>query len=113
VLRAGLRRVSAGHWGRKSELVSGKTPGCGGALQVFRLVMGVAHGQAVGAQMGAQSGRALSHTLLTRQSLVSRRLCRADLAHLGLDQSGSLCWLRCVVGGAGGDLDLVTVTPVR
>jgi hypothetical protein len=81
------------------------------------LVMGVAHGQAVGAQMGAllgaQSGRALSHTLLNRQSLVSRRDCRADLAHLGLDQSGSLCWLRCVVGGAGRDLDLVTVTPVR
>jgi hypothetical protein len=78
--RADLHRLGAGHWERKSELVSGKTPGSGGALQVFGLVIGVAQGQALGAQMGAlvgaQSGRALSHGLLKRQSLVSRRDCR-------------------------------------
>src|ERR1700733_9897397 len=32
----------------------------------------------VGARVGAQSGRALSHRLLNRQSLVSRRDCRAE-----------------------------------
>ena len=36
------RRPVAGHWERKSELVSGQTPGFGGALQVFGLVIGAA-----------------------------------------------------------------------
>jgi len=93
--RADLRRLGAGHWERKSELVSGKTPGSGGALQVFGLVIGVTQGQALGAQMGAlvgaQSGRALSHGLLKRQSLVSRRDCGPGSARPGLDQSGSWC----------------------
>jgi hypothetical protein len=93
--RADLRRLGAGHWERKSELASGKTPGSGGALRVFGLVMGVAQGQALGAQMGAlvgaQSGRALSHRLFKRQSLLWRRDCRPGLACPGLDQSGSLC----------------------
>ena len=31
----------AGHWERKSELVRGKTPGSGGALQAFGLVIAV------------------------------------------------------------------------
>jgi hypothetical protein len=85
----------AGRWERKSELVSGKTPGSGGALQVFGLVMGVAQGQALGAQMGAlvgaQSGRALSHGLMKRQFFISSRDCGPGLARPGLDQSGSLC----------------------
>ena len=88
--RADLRRLGAGHWERKSELVSDKAPRSGGALQVFGLVMGVARGQALGALVGAQSGRALSHGLLKRQSLVLRRDCRPGLARPGLDQSGSL-----------------------
>jgi hypothetical protein len=89
--RADLCRLGAGHWERKSELVSGKTPGSGGALQVFGLVIGVARGTALGAQLGAlvgalvgaQSGRALSHGLLKRQSLVSGRDCRPGLASPG------------------------------
>ena len=31
----------AGHWERKSGLVRGKTPGSGGALQAFGLVIAV------------------------------------------------------------------------
>jgi len=111
--RADLRCLGAGHWERKSELVFGKTPGSGGALQVFGLVMGVTRRRALGALVGAQSGRALSHRPLKRRSLVSRRDCRPGLARPGLDQSGFLCRLRCVVGGSDGDLHLVTVTSVR
>ncbi len=87
LFRADLCRLGAGHWERKSELVSGKTPGSGGALQVFGLVIGVTRGTALGAQLGAlvgaQSGRALSHGLLKRQSLVSGRDTRPGLASPG------------------------------
>jgi hypothetical protein len=51
-------------WERKWELVSGKALAAGGARRVFGLVNGVTGTQAVGAQMGAQSGRALSHEVL-------------------------------------------------
>ena len=55
--RADLHRPVAGHWERKSELVSGKTPGFGGALQVFGLVSGVARWRALGAQLGGLCSR--------------------------------------------------------
>jgi hypothetical protein len=50
--RADLHRLDAGDWERKSELVSGKTRGSGGALHVFGLVIAVTQGQALGAQWG-------------------------------------------------------------
>jgi len=63
--RANLRRLGAGHWERKSELLSGKTPGSGGALQVFGLVIGVNQGQALGAQMGALVGAQIWESALS------------------------------------------------
>jgi hypothetical protein len=63
-------------WERKWELVSGETLAAGGALQVFGLVNDVVGRQSLGAQMGAlvgaQSGRALSHGVSKRVSRSSR-----------------------------------------
>jgi hypothetical protein len=84
---AGSRRRSPPGWRavkRKWELVSGETLAAGGALQVFGLVNGVARRQALGAPMGAQFERALSHWVLKGQPRVSRRGCRARCDTLGL-----------------------------
>jgi hypothetical protein len=78
---SGLRRVCAGPWERMYELACCGALAAGSALQVFGLVNGVAGKQPLGAQMGAlvgaQSSRALSHGLLKGQPLVLRRNCRA------------------------------------
>jgi hypothetical protein len=67
-VRVGVRRLGSGPWERKWELVSGETLAAGAALQAFGLINEVAGRQALGAQMGAlvgaQSGRALSHGVL-------------------------------------------------
>src|ERR1019366_3921007 len=87
-LRGGVRPPVCWPWEREWELVSGKKLAAEGALQDFGLVKEVAGRQDLGAQMGAlvgaQSGRALSHGILKGPATRLEGATRAQFGTSGL-----------------------------